>query len=93
MNWLNCRTGQNGDQSFAAYLGDLRKKKPVVVTEISTSFYKEIDLVCPKDNYNKTSGYTQVEIDGMDLLLMPDLWMLSGTFSGQSAIYILEYEV
>jgi len=57
------------DQSFAAYLGDLRKKKPVVVTGDFNVSHKEIDLARPKDNYNKTSGYTQVEIDGMDLLL------------------------
>ena len=32
-----------------------------------------IDLARPKENYNKTSGYTQTEIDGMDGLLQVGL--------------------
>jgi exodeoxyribonuclease-3 len=31
--------------------------------------HQAIDLARPKSNYNKTSGYTQVEIDGMSGLL------------------------
>ncbi len=31
--------------------------------------HQAIDLARPKENYNKTSGYTQVEIDGMTQLL------------------------
>ena len=31
--------------------------------------HQPLDLARPKENYNKTSGYTQTEIDGMDLLL------------------------
>jgi exodeoxyribonuclease-3 len=31
--------------------------------------HQPIDLARPKENYNKTSGYTQTEIDGMDLIL------------------------
>jgi exodeoxyribonuclease III len=57
------------DKSFAAYLKKLRKKKPVVVTGDFNVAHKAIDLARPKENYNKTSGYTQTEIDGMDLIL------------------------
>lgn len=31
--------------------------------------HQAIDCRRPKENYNKTSGYTQVEIDGMSTLL------------------------
>ncbi len=57
------------DKAFAAYLKKLRKKKPVIVTGDFNVAHEAIDLARPKPNYNKTSGYTQVEIDGMDLLL------------------------
>ncbi|MFT4565967.1 MAG: exodeoxyribonuclease-3 [Saprospiraceae bacterium] len=57
------------DEAFAKYLKKLRKKKPVVVTGDFNVAHEGIDLARPKSNYNKTSGYTQVEIDGMDGLL------------------------
>lgn len=57
------------DAAFAAYLKKIRKKKPVVVTGDFNVAHQPIDLARPKPNYNKTSGYTQVEIDGMDGLL------------------------
>ncbi len=53
------------DKAFASYLGKLRKKKPVVVTGDFNVAHQPIDLARPKPNYNKTSGYTQVEIDGI----------------------------
>ncbi|GLR16905.1 exodeoxyribonuclease III [Portibacter lacus] len=53
------------DKDFANYLADLKKKKPVIVTGDFNVAHSEIDLANPKSNYNKTSGYTQVEIDGM----------------------------
>ncbi len=31
--------------------------------------HREIDIARPKANYNKTPGYTQAEIDGLDALL------------------------
>ena len=31
--------------------------------------HTEIDIARPKANYNKTSGYTQTEIDGLDNIL------------------------
>ena len=57
------------DKAFAAYLKKLRKKKPLIVTGDFNVAHEAIDLARPKPNYNKTSGYTQVEIDGMDGLL------------------------
>jgi len=57
------------DKAFAKYLKKLRKKKPVIVTGDFNVAHAAIDLKNPKSNYNKTSGYTQTEIDGMDGLL------------------------
>jgi len=57
------------DKDFAKYLKKLRKNKPVIVTGDFNVAHEAIDLANPKSNYNKTSGYTQVEIDGMDGLL------------------------
>ena len=47
----------------------MRKKKPIIVTGDFNVAHQPIDLARPKPNYNKTSGYTQVEIDGIDGLL------------------------
>lgn len=57
---------QTWDQAFAAYMRQCRKKKPVIVTGDFNVAHQAIDLARPKPNYNKTSGYTQIEIDGMD---------------------------
>jgi exodeoxyribonuclease III len=57
------------DKSFASYLKKLRKTKPVIVTGDFNVAHQAVDLARPKENYNKTSGYTQTEIDGMDLIL------------------------
>jgi len=57
------------DKAFGDYLAQCRKKKPVIVTGDFNVAHQAIDLARPKPNYNKTSGYTQVEIDGMDGLL------------------------
>ncbi|MEL6390486.1 MAG: exodeoxyribonuclease III [Bacteroidota bacterium] len=57
------------DEAFASYLTELRKTKPIIVTGDFNVAHEAIDLARPKPNYNKTSGYTQVEIDGMDGLL------------------------
>ncbi len=57
------------DIAFANYLSNLKKSKPVIVTGDFNVAHQTLDLARPKENYNKTSGYTQTEIDGMDLLL------------------------
>ena len=53
------------DKSFASFLRREMKKKPIIVTGDFNVAHQPIDLARPKPNYNKTSGYTQVEIDGM----------------------------
>lgn len=57
------------DREFTAYLESLQKKKPIVVTGDFNVAHQPIDLARPKENYDKTSGYTQVEIDGFNNLL------------------------
>jgi exodeoxyribonuclease-3 len=57
------------DKAFAGYLSKLRKKKPVVITGDFNVAHQPIDLARPKPNYNKTSGYTQVEIDGISNIM------------------------
>lgn len=60
---------QKWDSEFLVYLRNLEKRKPVVVCGDLNVAHNEIDLARPKSNYNKTAGYTQKEIDGMDALI------------------------
>jgi exodeoxyribonuclease III len=57
---------QDWDKAFLAYLKDLEKAKPVIVCGDLNVAHKPIDLARPKENYNKSAGYMQEEIDGMD---------------------------
>lgn len=57
------------DRDFTAYLTGLQERKPLIVTGDFNVAHTEIDLANPKSNYNKTAGYTQVEIDGFDNML------------------------
>jgi len=57
------------DDDFTAYLNKLRQNKPVIACGDFNVAHQPIDLARPKENYNKTSGYTQQEIDGMTALL------------------------
>ena len=58
------------DAAFRAYVSKLAKGKlPVIVTGDLNVAFQPIDIARPKDNYNKTSGYTQQEIDGLSALL------------------------
>ncbi|MFM7023992.1 MAG: exodeoxyribonuclease III [Flavobacteriales bacterium] len=57
---------QQWDKDFLAYLKKLESKKPVIVCGDMNVAHKAIDLKHPKPNYNKSAGYTQIEIDGMD---------------------------
>ncbi|MFZ1676429.1 MAG: exodeoxyribonuclease III [Saprospiraceae bacterium] len=57
------------DDDFTQYLKKLQKKKPVIACGDFNVAHQPIDLARPKENYNKTSGYTQQEIDGMTALL------------------------
>jgi len=57
------------DRDFQFYLTQLQKKKSVIACGDFNVAHQPIDLARPKENYNKTSGYTQKEIDGMSALL------------------------
>ena len=54
------------DIDFLKYLKNLEKTKPVIVCGDFNVAHRAIDLKNDKSNYNKTAGYTQIEIDGMD---------------------------
>jgi len=58
---------QEWDQNFLAYLKKL--DKTIIICGDLNVAHTEIDLANPKSNYNKTAGYTQMEIDGLDRLL------------------------
>lgn len=57
---------QEWDKAFFDYLKNLERAKPVIVCGDLNVAHKEIDLARPKANYNKSAGYMQEEIDGMD---------------------------
>ncbi|WP_299392125.1 exodeoxyribonuclease III [uncultured Gelidibacter sp.] len=60
---------QQWDIDFRNYLKNLEKTKPVILCGDLNVAHRAIDLKNDKSNYNKTAGYTQIEIDGMDNLL------------------------
>ncbi len=57
---------QEWDQAFFDYLKNLEKAKPVICCGDFNVAHRHIDLARPKPNYNKSAGYMQEEIDGMD---------------------------
>jgi exodeoxyribonuclease-3 len=57
---------QDWDKAFFDYLKELEKTKPVIVCGDLNVAHKPMDLARPKENYNKSAGYMQEEIDGMD---------------------------
>jgi|SRR5690625_1205015 len=57
------------DNDFREYLINLEKTKPVILAGDLNVAHQAIDLKNDKANYNKSAGYTQVEIDGMTRLL------------------------
>ncbi len=59
---------QRWDKDMLAYLKKLEKKKPIIFCGDLNVAHKAIDLANPKPNYNKSAGFTQKEIDGMDAL-------------------------
>lgn len=66
------RLGYRGewDAAFRAYVSGLAKGRlPVIICGDLNVAHRPIDIARPKENYNKTSGYTQQEIDGLDALL------------------------
>ena len=57
---------QNFDAALLDFLKELEKKKPVIICGDLNVAHKAIDLARPKPNYNKSAGFMQEEIDGMD---------------------------
>lgn len=57
------------DKLFLNYMKRLEKIKPAIICGDLNVAHTEIDLANPKSNYNKTAGYTQVEIDGLQRLI------------------------
>lgn len=57
------------DDAFRQHVMALEEQKPVVICGDLNVAHQEIDIARPKPNYNKSAGYTQQEIDGMDNLL------------------------
>ncbi len=61
---------QHWDIALREYLVSLASgKRPVIFTGDLNVAHQPIDIARPKPNYNKTAGYTQAEIDGMNALL------------------------
>lgn len=54
------------DADFLVYLKNLETKKPVLVCGDLNVAHKDVDLARPKENYNKSAGFMQAEIDGID---------------------------
>ncbi len=54
------------DRDFCNYLKKLEKKKPIIVCGDFNVAHNSIDLARPKQNYNRSAGFMQEEIDGMN---------------------------
>jgi len=54
------------DKDLLQYIKTLEKTKPVIFCGDLNVAHTDIDLANPKSNYNKTAGYTQIEIDGLE---------------------------
>lgn len=67
MKRLNYRA--TWDDAFREYVISLEEKKPVIICGDLNVAHSEMDIARSKENYNKQSGYTQTEIDGLDALL------------------------
>lgn len=52
------------DREFLAYIQTLQAEKPLIACGDFNVAHQAIDIARPKANYNKSAGYTQVEIDG-----------------------------
>ena len=57
------------DIDFLTHLRKLEESKPVIVCGDLNVCHGEIDIARPKANYNKSPGYTQKEIDGLDRII------------------------
>lgn len=60
---------QKWDKDLLSYMKELEAKKPVILCGDLNVAHQPIDLKNPKSNFNKTAGYTEWEIAGMDNFL------------------------
>ena len=60
---------QDWDVAFRSRARELDQDKPLIICGDLNVAHTEMDIARPKANYNKSSGYTQVEIDGFSELL------------------------
>jgi exodeoxyribonuclease III len=51
------------DEAFRAHVTTLQRRKPVIVCGDFNVAHQPMDIARPKENYNKSAGYTQREID------------------------------
>jgi exodeoxyribonuclease III len=57
------------NKEFTEYLQWLSRRKPVIVCGDLNVAHQAIDIARAKENYNKSAGYTQREIDGFTHML------------------------
>lgn len=57
------------DRDFRKHVEHLEIKKPVIICGDLNVCHQPIDIARPEANYNKSAGYTQIEIDGISNLL------------------------
>ena len=57
------------DRDFLAFIKTLEQQKPVLMCGDFNVAHTDIDIARPKANYNKSAGFTQKEIDGMDRII------------------------
>jgi len=57
------------DEDFRKYVISLQEKKPVILCGDLNVAHQPLDIARSKENYNKSAGYTQKEIDGFTKLL------------------------
>lgn len=60
---------QKWDADFLNYIKNLESKKPVIMCGDLNVAHQAIDLARPKANYNKSAGYMQQEIDGIQAFI------------------------
>lgn len=60
---------QTWDLAFTHFVQQLEQTKPVVICGDLNVAHQAIDLARPKQNYNKSAGHMQEEIDGIEGLL------------------------
>ncbi|MCB9196002.1 MAG: exodeoxyribonuclease III [Flavobacteriales bacterium] len=64
---------QQWDKDLLAHIKKLDELKPVIICGDMNVAHQPIDLKNPKSNFNKTAGYTEWEIAGMDNFIQSGL--------------------